>query len=45
MLIPARYSFNDMDKNYRILWIILDYTFDIVYLIDIFIQSRTGEYQ
>jgi hypothetical protein len=43
LLIPARYSFKQLDKNLRILWISLDYSFDIIYLIDIFMQSRTGE--
>jgi hypothetical protein len=42
LLIPARYSFDDLNKNYRIIWISLDYTFDFIYLIDIFFQSRTG---
>jgi hypothetical protein len=42
LLIPARYSFDDLDKNFRITWISLDYAFDVVYLIDIFLQSRTG---
>jgi hypothetical protein len=43
LLIPARYSFDELDKNWKIMWISLDYTFDTIYLIDIFIQSRTGE--
>jgi hypothetical protein len=43
LLIPARYCFDDLDKNLRILWISLDYTFDFIYLIDIFLQSRIGE--
>jgi hypothetical protein len=43
LLIPARYSFDQMNKHLRFVWISLDYTFDIIYLIDIFIQSRTGE--
>jgi hypothetical protein len=43
LLIPARYSFNAMDKNMRFVWITLDYTFDIIYIFDMFIQSRTGE--
>ncbi|CAF2878515.1 unnamed protein product [Rotaria sp. Silwood2] len=42
LLIPARYAFNQLNKNLRIFWISLDYTFDIIYLIDIFLQSRTG---
>lgn len=43
VLIPARYSFKKLDKNLRILWLLLDYVCDVIYLIDIFIQSRTGE--
>jgi hypothetical protein len=43
LFIPARYAFDDLDKKFKILWISLDYIFDAVYLIDIFIQSRTGE--
>lgn len=43
LLIPARYSFDALDRNYRILWFVLDYTSDLVYLIDIFVRSRTGE--
>ncbi|UJR24964.1 hypothetical protein I4U23_006328 [Adineta vaga] len=42
LLIPARYAFHDLDRKLKILWISLDYIFDSIYLIDIFIQSRTG---
>jgi hypothetical protein len=42
LLIPVRYSFDELDKNLRIIWISLDYTFDFIYLIDIFLQSRKG---
>ncbi|CAF1413050.1 unnamed protein product [Rotaria sordida] len=42
LLIPARYAFNELNNNLRIFWLLLDYTFDIIYLIDIFMQSRTG---
>jgi hypothetical protein len=45
LLIPARYSFDDLDRKYRIVWLSLDYTFDLIYLIDIFMQSRTGEFK
>ncbi|CAF3671992.1 unnamed protein product [Rotaria sordida] len=44
LLIPARYAFDDMDKNLRTVWISLDYIFDAIYLIDIFLQSRTGHF-
>ena len=43
LLIPVRYSFNEFDKDFRLIWIPLDYTFDLIYLIDLFLQSRTGE--
>ena len=43
LLIPARYSFDAMDQNLRLVWLVLDYTSDLIYLIDMFIQSRTGE--
>lgn len=42
LLIPARYAFDRLDSKYRILWLILDYTFDLIYFIDIFVHSRTG---
>ncbi|CAF0972861.1 unnamed protein product [Rotaria sp. Silwood1] len=42
LLIPARHAFDDLNKNLRAVWISLDYIFDIIYLIDIFLQSRTG---
>ena len=42
LLIPARYAFDDLDKSLRIVWLSLDYTFDAIYLIDMFLQSRTG---
>ncbi|CAF3981895.1 unnamed protein product [Adineta steineri] len=42
LLIPARYAFTELDKNYRYIWISLDYISDFIYLIDIFLQSRTG---
>lgn len=43
LLIPVRYAFDELDRNYRYIWISLDYTFDLIYLIDLFFQSRTGE--
>ena len=43
LFIPARYSFADLDQQFRVLWISLDYFFDLVYLVDMFVQSRTGQ--
>lgn len=45
LLIPARYSFTELDKKLRRIWLSLDYTFDFIYLIDILLQSRTGSYR
>ncbi|CAF4199169.1 unnamed protein product [Rotaria socialis] len=42
IFIPARYAFDDLNSNLRLTWIALDYAFDVIYLIDIFLQSRTG---
>lgn len=42
LFIPARYAFNELNKKYQILWLSLDYTCDLIYLIDSFVQSRTG---
>ena len=44
LLIPARSSFDELDRDFRAIWIALDYTFDLIYLIDIFLQSRTGDF-
>ena len=43
LFIPVRYAFDELNKNLRILWISLDYTFDGIYVIDIILQSRTGQ--
>ncbi|UJR23852.1 hypothetical protein I4U23_026827 [Adineta vaga] len=42
LFIPVRYAFAELDRKYKYIWISLDYTFDLIYLIDIFFQSRTG---
>uniref|UniRef100_A0A3P9LDI4 Cyclic nucleotide gated channel subunit alpha 3a n=1 Tax=Oryzias latipes TaxID=8090 RepID=A0A3P9LDI4_ORYLA len=42
MMIVTRASFNDLQKSYTKLWIVLDYTSDIIYLADTFVRSRTG---
>ncbi|CAF1616257.1 unnamed protein product, partial [Didymodactylos carnosus] len=42
MIIPARFAIVVFDHSYRVIWISLDYVFDLIYLIDLFFQSRTG---
>lgn len=42
LFIPFRYSFSRIDEKLRWLWLSLDYSSDLIYLIDIFVQSRTG---
>ncbi|XP_024133910.1 cyclic nucleotide-gated channel cone photoreceptor subunit alpha isoform X5 [Oryzias melastigma] len=42
MMIVTRASFNDLQQSYTRLWIVLDYTADLIYLGDTFVRSRTG---
>ncbi|XP_029597257.1 cyclic nucleotide-gated channel cone photoreceptor subunit alpha-like [Salmo trutta] len=42
MLLVPRASFNDLQANYVMLWMVLDYTSDVIYYIDTFVRSRTG---
>jgi hypothetical protein len=42
LFIPARHSFDDFDRKLRAVWITFDYTFDIVYVVDLWLRSRTG---
>ncbi|KAI5619633.1 cyclic nucleotide-gated cation channel alpha-3 isoform X3, partial [Silurus asotus] len=42
IMIVTRSCFNEVQKDYTLLWIILDYTSDVIYYIDTFIRSRTG---
>ncbi|KAJ8004042.1 hypothetical protein DPEC_G00154680 [Dallia pectoralis] len=42
MLLVTRASFNDLQINYTYLWVLLDYSSDIIYYIDTFVRSRTG---
>uniref|UniRef100_A0A3B4D4M5 Cyclic nucleotide-binding domain-containing protein n=1 Tax=Pygocentrus nattereri TaxID=42514 RepID=A0A3B4D4M5_PYGNA len=37
-----RACFNELQDNYTMLWITLDYTSDVIYYIDTFVRSRTG---
>lgn len=41
---PAnRACFEELQHNYIVYWVILDYTSDIIYLADMFFRTRTGE--
>ncbi|KAM9363006.1 cyclic nucleotide gated channel subunit alpha 1a [Symphorus nematophorus] len=41
-MIIARACFEELQHNYLIYWVILDYTSDIFYLADMFFRTRTG---
>ncbi|XP_041745468.1 cyclic nucleotide-gated channel cone photoreceptor subunit alpha isoform X3 [Coregonus clupeaformis] len=42
MMLVTRACFNELQNTYTILWIVLDYTSDIIYYADTFVRSRTG---
>ncbi|XP_028264643.1 cyclic nucleotide gated channel subunit alpha 1a [Parambassis ranga] len=41
-MIIARACFEELQHNYLIYWVILDYSSDLIYLADMFFRSRTG---
>ncbi|XP_028296056.1 cyclic nucleotide gated channel subunit alpha 1a [Gouania willdenowi] len=41
-MIIARACFEELQHNYLIYWILLDYSSDLIYLADMFVRSRTG---
>uniref|UniRef100_A0A8C4BCH1 Cyclic nucleotide-binding domain-containing protein n=1 Tax=Denticeps clupeoides TaxID=299321 RepID=A0A8C4BCH1_9TELE len=42
MMLVTRACFNELQEKYTILWVILDYTSDMIYYMDTFVKSRTG---
>ena len=42
-LIIVRETFDQLNENILPLWIVLDYTADIIYIIDMFVQMFTSE--
>ncbi|XP_057673554.1 cyclic nucleotide-gated channel cone photoreceptor subunit alpha-like isoform X1 [Corythoichthys intestinalis] len=42
MLLVARACFNELQNNNTILWTVLDYSSDALYLLDTFVRARTG---
>ncbi|EHH53658.1 hypothetical protein EGM_14338 [Macaca fascicularis] len=43
-MVIARACFDELQSDYLEYWLILDYVSDIVYLIDMFVRTRTGKY-
>uniref|UniRef100_A0A2R9BNA3 Cyclic nucleotide-gated channel alpha-2 n=1 Tax=Pan paniscus TaxID=9597 RepID=A0A2R9BNA3_PANPA len=41
-LLVARACFSDLQKGYYLVWLVLDYVSDVVYIADLFIRLRTG---
>ncbi|PNJ15497.1 cyclic nucleotide-gated olfactory channel [Pongo pygmaeus] len=41
-LLVARACFSDLQKGYYLVWLVLDYVSDVVYIVDLFIRLRTG---
>ncbi|XP_063740274.1 cyclic nucleotide gated channel subunit alpha 1a isoform X2 [Eleginops maclovinus] len=41
-MIIVRASFEELQRDYIIYWVILDYTSDLIYLADMFLRTRTG---
>ncbi|KAF7711956.1 cyclic nucleotide-gated cation channel alpha-3 isoform X2 [Silurus meridionalis] len=42
MMLITRSCFNELQDSYTTLWMILDYTSDLIYYTDTFVRSRTG---
>lgn len=42
-LYANRACFEELQHDYILYWIILDYSSDLIYLADMFIRTRTGE--
>lgn len=41
--LSFRACFNELQDTYTKLWIVLDYTSDLIYYADTFVRSRTGQ--
>ncbi|XP_064165805.1 cyclic nucleotide-gated channel cone photoreceptor subunit alpha-like isoform X2 [Anguilla rostrata] len=42
MMLVTRACFNELQESFTKLWLTLDYSSDIIYIIDTFVRSRTG---
>ena len=45
IFVVGRAIFWELDKLFPIGWYIIDYTFDLIYIIDIFIRMHEGKYK
>lgn len=45
VLLPFRSCFNDLQHTDIMMWMVLDYTSDVLYYIDTFVRARTGQCQ
>ena len=43
IIIIARSVFWKLQEDYLYTWLVLDYVCDVIYVMDIFVQLRTGE--
>lgn len=42
-MLSPRACFNELQDRYTKVWIVLDYTADLIYFADTFVRSRTGQ--
>ncbi|XP_027029907.2 cyclic nucleotide-gated cation channel alpha-3 isoform X1 [Tachysurus fulvidraco] len=42
MMLITRACFNELQDSYMTLWMVLDYSSDLLYYVDTFVRSRTG---
>lgn len=41
--LPCRACFPDLQHGYLVAWLVLDYTSDLLYLLDIVVRFHTGQ--
>ncbi|KAI1899650.1 hypothetical protein AGOR_G00063970 [Albula goreensis] len=42
MMLVTRACFNELQDSFTMLWVVLDYSSDVIYYVDSFVRSRTG---
>jgi len=43
VVLPCRSCFNELQSGSLTMWLVLDYTSDVLYFIDTFVRARTGQ--
>lgn len=43
LCLPRRACFPDLQHDYLVAWLVLDYTSDLLYLLDIVVRFHTGQ--